>query len=379
MRPYALLGLLVAPAACSTAATSGPAPPPGCAPVETSEPALPPTVLAHPPADRGGPPPASDDVAVFAIRHIWVGDLDPATGEPSSTAWATLGFDIDGKVTSKCSTDVCQLAPGASRTTQIDGQGGADNSFGANVMPMLDTIFPAFQPCILGPCSGVPAEAGESFRDSISAGKVTDLIVVRGLGSGPTVSPLAPLAASFVVAAPLGKTPSWSADDVWPFDPSSLWNADAGAPLLAFAQSYVTGGVLVAEPPSGGGEIALGYAGPSLFVMPVRHVQIAMTLSADGMSATSGTISGVIPVDRLVEAFRPLFGTVSPSFCSASAFGSFAQQLEQAADILLDGTNDPSQACDGVSIGLGFDAVRVQVGPVADILPQPDPCADAGP
>jgi hypothetical protein len=371
MRSYALLGLLVVPAACfdgfqfgSVGEAGEPATTPECPTAATAGAALPPVVLSHPPADPGGPSPASDDVAVFAIRHLWVGDLDPATGQLSAEAWITLGFDIDGKVTSKCSTDVCQLAPGASRTTQIDGQGGIDNSFGENIMPIIDT----FQ------LSSAPP-GGAQFQDSISAGRVTNLIAVRGLSSGSTVSPVA---ASVFVAAPLGETPSWSAADVWPLDPSSLHDADAGAPLLEFAQSFVTGGVFVAEPPSGGGEIALGYSGPSLFIVPVRHVQIAMTLSADGMSATSGTISAVIPVDRLVEAARPLLGGVSTSLCSSSAFNSISQQLEQAADILLDGTNDPSQPCDGVSIGLGFDAVRVQAGPVADMLPQPDPCADAG-
>jgi hypothetical protein len=350
MRPYALLGLLVAPAACSTVEVNGPVPPP----IE----------LAHPPPDPGGPPPTSDDVAVFAIRHLWVGDLDPATGQQSSTAWSTLGFDIDGRVTTLHSTDVCQLAPGASHNTQIDGVGGIDNSFGASIVPVFEaTLLSNNKPF------------GQDLQDSISAGQVTDLIVVRGLGGGPTVSPLA---ASLAVAAPLGKTPTFTVDDVWPLDPSSVREADAAAPLIAFSHAYVTGDVFVAEPPSGSGEIALGYWDSRLLVFPVRHVQIAMTLSADGTSATSGTISGVLPADRLVEALRLLTGSISSSLCSGGAFDSVAGQFEQAADILLDGTNDPSQPCDAVSIGLGFDAVRVQAGPVADILPQPDPCAEAG-
>ena len=41
-------------------------------------------------------------------------------------------------------------------------------------------------------------------------------------------------------------------------------------------------------------------------------------------------------------------------------------QVDEAADILLDGSQDPGKACDGVSIGVGFEAARVLLGPVGE-------------
>jgi hypothetical protein len=37
-------------------------------------------------------------------------------------------------------------------------------------------------------------------------------------------------------------------------------------------------------------------------------------------------------------------------------------QFEQTSDIMADGTNKPAKQCDGISVGLGFDAVAVQLG-----------------
>ena len=45
---------------------------------------------------------------------------------------------------------------------------------------------------------------------------------------------------------------------------------------------------------------------------------------------------------------------------------------------MQDGTQDPTKTCDGISIGLGFDAELVQLGPIAPPAATPNPCADAG-
>jgi hypothetical protein len=173
----------------------------------------------------------------------------------------------------------------------------------------------------------------------------------------------------------------WSTTDVWPVDSSSLLDRDANAPLLTFPQSYEVNGVFVAEPPSGNGEIALGVFKGVPFVLPIRHLQIAMTLSADGMTATSGTISGILPTDRFEDVARRIAQPLIPSLCSASAWESITQQIGQTQDILIDGTQDPSQPCSGISLGVGFEAVRVQIGPVAVVPSLGDACpgVDAGP
>lgn len=42
----------------------------------------------------------------FAVRHYYLGDTDSA-GAPRATAWQDLGADVDGKMTTATSTDVC--------------------------------------------------------------------------------------------------------------------------------------------------------------------------------------------------------------------------------------------------------------------------------
>ncbi|HEY8092062.1 MAG TPA: hypothetical protein VIF09_29575, partial [Polyangiaceae bacterium] len=75
----------------------------------------------------------------FAFRHYYLGDTDRA-GVFGATAWKLYGTNVDGKVTTTTSTDVCTLAAGAAKATQADGPGGIDNSWGANLMPLFMTI-----------------------------------------------------------------------------------------------------------------------------------------------------------------------------------------------------------------------------------------------
>jgi hypothetical protein len=54
--------------------------------------------------------------------------------------WETVGWNLDGKCTTASSTDVCSLTTGASLSTQDDGYGGIDNSYGENICPIFDTL-----------------------------------------------------------------------------------------------------------------------------------------------------------------------------------------------------------------------------------------------
>lgn len=68
-------------------------------------------------------------------------------------------------------------------------------------------------------------------------------------------------------------------------------------------------------------------------------------------------------------------GSLNPSLCPPSAtFESIAQQIRQASDILADGTQDPGVTCNGISIGLGFEAEAATLGVVFDAPVPPDPC-----
>src|SRR5262245_50566063 len=59
-------------------------------------------------------------------------------GEGMNGEWKKFGFNIDGKVSTGTSMDVCKPnAGGNGNTAYPDGDNGIDNSFGKNVLPTI--------------------------------------------------------------------------------------------------------------------------------------------------------------------------------------------------------------------------------------------------
>jgi hypothetical protein len=91
------------------------------------------------------------------------------------------------------------------------------------------------------------------FDDSLDNGQASSLIAIDDLGPEANARPLT---ARFLVGAPQTTVPTWNGSDVFPIDSISF--DDAGVAALQFADSYVSDGVFVAEPPSGVGTIWIG-------------------------------------------------------------------------------------------------------------------------
>jgi hypothetical protein len=103
-----------------------------------------------------------------------------------------------------------------------------------------------------------------------------------------------------------------------------------------------------------------------------------MLVDPSNGSATSGVVSGILTPDDAVAWAQNMVGWASTSLCSGSAFQSIAEQILQASDIMLDGTNEPGEACNGISFGIGFDATAVTLGKVVSLPIAPDSCSDGG-
>lgn len=303
------------------------------------------------PPDAGAP--VTLKRSVFAMTKLFI--ARDRTGTYPPNAWKQYGLNVDAKVTTKDSTDVCRLATGAARSTQADGCIGIDNSFAVNIFPIIQT--------------GVGQEAEALFDASLGAGVITNLITIDGLESARDATGLR---AALLLAGPsAGHSASWTQD--------ARSFADGGAPSIAFDRAFVTRGVFVASPPSGSGLLTIGSERGIDFTSPATHVQIVATLSPDGTALTNGVIAGILPVEAFVAAARRIGPRVRSSLCQGSAFDSIAQQFRQGADILVDGTHDPNRDCDGISFGMGFDAHLTTLGPIATSPPEPDGCApDAG-
>jgi hypothetical protein len=351
--------------------------------------------VVQPPAPSGGSPTSASHN--YAIHTLYLGDTD-RTGVTNSAAWKAYGYNLDNLVTTKSSSDVCTLAAGASKTTQADGNGGIDNSFGENILPIVITT--------------AGSDAASRINTSIQDGSFTIMTYVTGFddtaGSTASATGLTGLllAGGSYANAHDGGAPTWDTTTHWPIVPTIMngcsattgcgsgctYGSAAGAcavnPLTAatitFPQAYQAGGTFVNGSPSSL-SLNLSIGGQSLSIN-VHSALITFQPKAPG-SITDGTIAGVLITDELVNALQSVAGNISTSLCSGSAFQSIAQQIDQASDIVIDTSsgavsNSSGVMCNGISIGLGFEGTEIAAPTSSDIeavaAASPNPCADAG-
>lgn len=315
-----------------------------------------------PPTDPGTPQANGTTPTVLAISKLYLGDVN-AQGQPDPNAWKTLGYNLDNLVSTPGAKNHCTPQAGANvADVETDGVGGIDNSFGENLMPLIASL---------------ASDPDASVNSSISNGSFTVMVKMDNVDSQATQSGVN---AALYGGANLGSPPKWDGTDQWPVVPELLGGnpPSENDPLVTFPKSFVVNNTWVSGS-QGKLSLSLSVQGYSLTLDIVKAV-ITMNLSPDRKSATGGIIAGVINTDSLVSELRKIAGSFDKSLCSGSTFDSIAQQIKAASDIMDDGSNgDPSKTCNAISIGLGFDAKAVQLGPVAPAAkPTADPCADAG-
>ena len=301
----------------------------------------------------------------------------------TSQAWAAFGYNLDGLVTTRQSTDVCALGAGASKATQTDGNGGIDNSFGENILPILITV------------SG--SDFSAKINAQIAGGAPTDLMYVTGFDDLPGNTTTATGLTGVLLgggnyATVNHASPAWNLGTHWPIEPESLNGCPGGVcptgtdPVaqakVRLPDAYQRNGTFVSGSPA---EIALNLSfGGAPLTLSIHSSSLTFASRVPG-SVTNGTLAGVLATQELLASFQAVAGAISTSLCSGSAFQSIAQQLEQAADIVLDPTsgavsNHAGVACNAISIGLGFDATEIAPPTSADITGPtpvpPNPCGD---
>jgi len=340
------------------------------------------TVPPTPPSGAA-PPPTGTTPHDYAIRQLFMGDTD-RTGVTSAAAWQSFGYNLDNLVTTREASDVCTLAPGASKATQTDGIGGIDNSFGENILPILITT--------------TGSDFGAKIDDELAGGTFTDLVYVMGFddlsGNTTTATGLTGvLLAGGNYATVNQGPPAWNLATQWPIEPESLNGCPAGvcpagtnpvtSAKVQFPSAYQKNGTFV----GGGGsvDILLNLSlGGSPFTLSVHSASLTFAPNVPG-SVTNGTIAGVLATSELVSSFQAVAGSISTSLCSGSAFQSIAQHIDQASDIVFDpGTgavyNQAGTACNAISIGLGFEATEIAPPTSANITGPtpvaPSPCGD---
>jgi hypothetical protein len=311
--------------------------------------------LAAPPPP--GPPDASNGTidVTFAIREVFFGERDPDGTLDPVNGWAHYGYNIDdvdpANLAAFCKPQDNASAKNVHEEGMLPGQFGVENAFGRVILPMLSSV------------ESFPGELSAQNSAVIMEGERTVLFTLDDLGAGATYTPVASQLAG---GADLMATPKFDGTDVWPVYQGST---------VSLPMAYVTGNTWVSK---SHGVLSLPLSLPgALLRLNIGSATITMNLDAAHENATGGIISGVLATADLTAQLA-IWAEPLPTLCPQLA-QPLLTQVQQASDILDDGTQDPTRSCDGISIGIGFTATRVQLGATvpSPTLP-PDPCADGG-
>jgi hypothetical protein len=319
----------------------------------------------------GGPPPRPTGPMTtitaehnYAIHKLYLGDTDRME-VTSTTAWKSIGYNLDGLQTGPTDTNVCTPFMGANRAkSQTDGTNGIDNSFGANIIPLV---------------MGFAPTPTKTVSDAINTGSFTVMADVVGFDDSTPATATgitgALLAGGVFGSLDGGKSmPGWDTNTHWPIvrelldDPTK---PPAQGAHVKFANAYQVKGTFVSGDPTTL-QLHLSFGGQNLDIS-VSHAILTFDEMGKG-GVTNGTIAGAIDTQSLLNAVQLVAGRIQKSFCSGSAFASIASEIQQASDIVIeaDGTtvdNKSGVACNAISIGIGFDSTEIAVPAVADILP----------
>lgn len=304
--------------------------------------------LASPPPPGRMQPPDGTGTVTLAFKTLLIGEASP-NGPPDANAWKQYGYNIDGVPPGNLAA-FCMPAAGASASlVHEEGTNGIENAFG-------HLVWPSFQSSAILNCSLCNApDPLDKFRPLLSLDE---------LGGGSSYDPVS---ARVALGGDLGHAPLFDGTDQWPVVQGTT---------ISLPTSYLVNDTWVSGTI---GNLSLPLDLDPVVTFDIHHAVLTMKLDQARTTATGGILSGVIPTADLQQKAQMAVGTVDPGACSGPQLADVLLLIARSSDIMEDGTQDPAKTCDGISIGLGFEASLVQVGPSVAAAPLADPCAgDAG-
>jgi hypothetical protein len=319
------------------------------------------------PGDGSGP-------VTFAISQLFFGDTDPCvpaagmatcTPTPDTAGWRTIGYDLDHQndTPQTPASMHCKPVSGATLSQiSVNGKNGIDNAFGKVILPI-----------ILGISSG----ASTTINSYIGDGSFTIMFQLEKLGSGNSYNPIT---AQLFGGQSLPMAPQWNGMDKWLVVPGLLADGKtiAGGSKVQFPSSYVANDTWVSGT-KGNVTLSFNIAGASL-KLTVTNAYITFLMDQQHKTISGGILAGVLNTEELTSGIQMVAGAFDSSLCNGSVLAGILGDISQASDIMVDGTQDPTQTCNGISIGLGFNG-----GLVANpdtVAPKPaagtNPCGDGG-
>lgn len=312
-----------------------------------------PAVGVQPPERPETGTPGDGTGKIFGTSHIYIGTKTRA-GADAPSAWADFGYDLDGQVTASNFSNHCKPAGGAAPTNTFpDGTNGIDNAFGKVLLPIIKAAADA----------QVSDLEGE-LNNAITEGSFNIMLNLTDLGDGTDYDPISAL----LLAGKDGNGNTWKAAPEFLTNPE-----DPTSSKVKFPTSYVVNNVWVSGD-KGTVDLSIAIAGFDLS-LKIESAVISMELDGAHGSATNGIIAGVLDAEALISQLRTVLGAVDKSFCDGAAVDGILNQIRQASDIMKDGSQNPAETCDGISIGLGFDATVVTLDGVGEPAAEgSDPC-----
>ena len=246
-----------------------------------------------PPSMDGGPVPAGLTGMQFAARTTSVG-----TGPGES--WSDVGFALPGAR--------------ACRQSAATTPAQADNAFGRLVVPALAGV--------LGPFSG-SAQDGKLSHLFLPSADALLLFPARGATTPDGV----PVPVSEAEWANGGYT----------------WYPLSVSPKAVLAAPLFSEGLIVAR---GTVPILLSFGGAP-FRISIRNAVLAASVQPPSFAIQAG---GTVAVNDLLGALPQALLRAGLKTCVPPA--DLTHAIAAAADILVDGTSDPTRDCDGISTGV---------------------------
>jgi cysteine-rich repeat protein len=350
------------------------------------------SVRAPQPSDR--PDPERDgnehvDDIYLGFTRFWVGPTD-LNGNASDSAWQTFGLDLDGLCTnsSTCPEQqtVAQSCKPATDQIPFDGQLCRDNTFAS-----------------LQPVAAAAPEVGKRFGISedifnceLWRGTYNIVLKISNWNGSPEDSDvrLDIYQSPGLVNQPQWKCPIDNPRDTYPqwrsFSPWLIDPANLAGPItesgklpdsnIADAHAYVRGAYIVARPPvraslrfEGNAKPYRGYALETepngYWIGNIYRAQDNTWHIRDGLSA------GAITSDALIRSIRQV--GLCPGKGLDGFYSDVVDYINTNADVLADGSVDPTRPCDAISVGQGFEASELTPGPTGDPVPLVE-CCDPG-
>lgn len=312
---------------------------------------------AVPPVKAGGGNAAGETPMVHAVSRWFLGDTD-RQGNTSGDAWKEYGFNLDGWSSTKEQGYHCLPIEGAkSADIRVDGKNGIDNSFGKNI---VDNIF--------GTLVVNPSEESSNW---ITDGNSSYLLDLEKLGSASNYDSL-PSLFSYVQGQ--------KKDDSFVPPPAQDWsgyawslveNAKNGMISTNFPDAYFAKDTFVS------GEISSLKVRIQIqsfpLLIPLKKAWMTLDLK-DRKHGINGNLGGIIPTEELVAILKKYMGAFSTSLCDDTGVEGILSSVRQASDILQNGTQDPTKACDGISFGIGFETRVSKAGSTTQAPDDINPC-----